>query len=1039
MDHSALRFLIYFFVHSVPFTRAVIEGRTSLGGSESACLGLASALAARGHDVHIFATQLRLEDSDPSAYAGVQWHPAETLIDTLAFAPPDVFCSLRDPSPFAKRIGAKLNLLWNQDLLQDLVQVSGALPQIDRMVYVSEFHRQQWSGIEPSIIGAMPSYVTRNAVDAALIDQGAHWIDRDGKAQLVERRPLQFAHISRPERGLEPLLQMWPAIRARLPEATLHVCRYDSMYDAGGWGKICAQYDQMLARVQAQVGGIVMEGQLDKVSLYRLLHQSALLLYPGVHDFAETSCIAVIEGQACGAIPVCSYRGALPETIGAGAGILVDGDALSPAYQDAYVDEVCELVASPARRAAMRAAGLAHVLPAYTFDAVAADWEGWLQQTFRDRYEGNKIGVLRQLLHWDNHGQARVVADEISNERAVAGCDKDDPAYVEAVQAIRLCDRVIAQQDLDEEGYSTYALDTVYEADNSARINEVADRIAELNPATILDVACGNGAMILCLCRRLPNARITGYDFSPGVLETAWAAIRAAGFSSRVTLHQGSWDTIKGQYDVVFSGEFLEHVEHPHLVVNRLEQHAKPGGRVFITTPCGPFAELLDYTVPRKRGHVHAFSMRDIGTLFGQKPGTTQGYMGQGYSPRGSGVGYWIVSWQPGGPPAPPLEYGHTILTARPYRRVVAGMIVRNEEQWIRKCLASIWPQVDDIVVVDTGCQDKTVAIAKEYGAHVYPFAWRDHFAAARNESLRLAVEHHAADWFLWIDADEHLVGENELHKYLEGESPFNAFVIRQHHLMLDSDRFFDVPCRLFRTDAGIEFYGVVHEQPAQSKDDGLYPSLDTPDLNIVHYGYETEGTRRGKLLLRNLDLLKKELRMGDEARDMAWLLFVRELVTLAGYEGADKPQQQTPQQHARMQHFLRAALLVYRQRGFDKPTHKLHHLIFPSYGLALKWLGVGVEVEWAFAAAVGGLKGHPKPERIRVADPDEGRLILTHKLDTWLGLLKPTPMACEPWTQARPADRVEAIVEAPAADAAPILDASALGLLGGPEDAEQV
>jgi hypothetical protein len=47
-----------FIVDSVPFTTAVRDGETSLGGSESACLGLAHALATRGHDVHIFTTQL---------------------------------------------------------------------------------------------------------------------------------------------------------------------------------------------------------------------------------------------------------------------------------------------------------------------------------------------------------------------------------------------------------------------------------------------------------------------------------------------------------------------------------------------------------------------------------------------------------------------------------------------------------------------------------------------------------------------------------------------------------------------------------------------------------------------------------------------------------------------------------------------------------------------------------------------------------------------------------------------------------------------
>ena len=53
-----MRLSLAFLVDSVPFTKAVRDGLTSLGGSESACLGLARALQARGHDVHIYATKL---------------------------------------------------------------------------------------------------------------------------------------------------------------------------------------------------------------------------------------------------------------------------------------------------------------------------------------------------------------------------------------------------------------------------------------------------------------------------------------------------------------------------------------------------------------------------------------------------------------------------------------------------------------------------------------------------------------------------------------------------------------------------------------------------------------------------------------------------------------------------------------------------------------------------------------------------------------------------------------------------------------------
>jgi len=80
-------------------------------------------------------------------------------------------------------------------------------------------------------------------------------------------------------------------------------------------------------------------------------------------------------------------------------------------------------------------------------------------------------------------------------------------------------------------------------------------------------------------------------------------------------------------------------------------------------------------------------------------------------------------------------------------------MIVKNEEGTLGHCLASVQTLVDEIVIVDTGSTDGTLAIARQYGARIFQHPWRDDFSAARNESLR----HCSGDWLLVLDADEDL------------------------------------------------------------------------------------------------------------------------------------------------------------------------------------------------------------------------------------------------------------------------------------------
>jgi tetratricopeptide (TPR) repeat protein len=79
------------------------------------------------------------------------------------------------------------------------------------------------------------------------------------------------------------------------------------------------------------------------------------------------------------------------------------------------------------------------------------------------------------------------------------------------------------------------------------------------------------------------------------------------------------------------------------------------------------------------------------------------------------------------------------------------AMIVKNEGRHLGHCLASVRGLVDELVVVDTGSTDGTIAIAQSFGAQVHAFPWCDDFSAARNESLR----HCTGEWVLVLDADE--------------------------------------------------------------------------------------------------------------------------------------------------------------------------------------------------------------------------------------------------------------------------------------------
>ena len=995
-----MKLVIGFFVDSVPITPAVIAGTCSLGGSESACLGLARALKARGHDVHIIATKL-----DPACYGrdatGVLWEPAAELEDISRFTDWDVFCVLRMFTAFGLgTIPARLRLLWNQDLLTNPAALMSVMWAVDRMVYVSDYQRQQYEEQLPPLRGR--AFVTRNGFDPSLLPTD------------VTKDPNRIIHISRPERGLDPLLTMWPRLRAAHPEAELHLCRYSSMYDATVWGKVCEHFDREVDRAQEAEGGITYLGELNKPDLYKALAASAVMWYPGIASFAETSCLAAIEAQACGTPFVGSLKGALPETVP--SGVLIRGDATTEPYQTDAIASVgwhldqCRANSVAYRR--LQADGRAHAAQ-YAFDVLAAEWETWLEQTFTARAKAEPLGVLRQLMHEDDTCAARQLADQIVADWANSGEPEIPPNVHEARDALALCDRVIAGQEQSPEAYAAYAIQDV-----EAEIAREKDqgRMGHCLPyfkdcTHVLDVACGNGTMALLLAQTYPALRVTAVDYSQGNIDRAQAVADKLGFADRVTfVCATAWDfptqtprplpAIPGGYDGLFCGEFLEHVGDAAGLVNYLDTYVSEGGRIVYTVPHGPMVEALGRDIPCLRSHVHHFQRTDLGRVFGGKRESQFAFLQAGVTARGHSLAHWAIHYRMAPDrPSLPLELEQRILTTRPMRRLSVGLIAKDAEVDLGKCLASVWRLADEIVVGDTGSTDTTAAIAATYHARVIPLDPIDRqpegFSGARNQVLAACT----GEWFLWIDTDEVLAGGEALHKYLEGDSVFQGFALHQNHLMLDAPMHHDTPVRVFRRVPEIRFFGCVHEQPGwQDANTDIYPALEIADVQIAHLGYLHEGIRRDKMLHRNLPLLQRDRKVFPTRR-LGGVLVLRDLVNLADYDRESAGGGMTRKAHA----YYQAALALF-DKLFADPADKYHGIARPWYEKAIKELGGGLEIELAIGGKWGGLNGkRAKAERIWVRDADELKRAVDAKVETLRQQMTPTELHVNPFEPEKP------------------------------------
>lgn len=260
----------------------VFDGRTlderPLGGAETSFIEMANALAARGHDVHVY-------NKCPEAvtHRGVHWHPLGESLPQAA----DLYIANRGDKLIRRVPQAKKTIFWIHNpagyLLKWRYQWKLALR---RPVIV-------FSGA--SHAGTYPSWAFdggREIVLYGLTDLFCH-------AQRREPPPPRVVFTSNPLRSLDWLLDIWETkVHPAVPAAQLHIFAGMATYGAAGQAK-AGKMGPVLDRAAALADkGVILRGPVPKTQLVGELAQARLLMYRG--DIGETFCSAVAEAQAMG-------------------------------------------------------------------------------------------------------------------------------------------------------------------------------------------------------------------------------------------------------------------------------------------------------------------------------------------------------------------------------------------------------------------------------------------------------------------------------------------------------------------------------------------------------------------------------------------------------------------------------------------------------------------------------------------------------------------------------------------------------------------
>ena len=284
---------IAFLDDSFPFTGHMLR-TTPLGSIQSATIGLAEALAARGHQVAVHGMVASDENVN-----GVLYRPLFTPWGGEVY---DLVIANSVAKLFAYAKGRK-KALWLHGHARYLRKARHAWPFLryrPRVVFLGDYHRSSWPKYLP-LFGS--SQIPLGIEDAFL------------QVPEQDKTPAPRAvFVSNPRRKLDWVLDVWAEhIYPKMPGAQLHV--FAGRNQKGM--RRSERMDKILEKIASHINqGVVRHEPRPKEDLLQIFAESRVMLHAG--DDGEAFCLAAAEAQAAG-VPLVTAN------YGGGAEQVLDG------------------------------------------------------------------------------------------------------------------------------------------------------------------------------------------------------------------------------------------------------------------------------------------------------------------------------------------------------------------------------------------------------------------------------------------------------------------------------------------------------------------------------------------------------------------------------------------------------------------------------------------------------------------------------------------------------------------------------------------
>lgn len=308
--------------------------------------------------------------------------------------------------------------------------------------------------------------------------------------------------------------------------------------------------------------------------------------------------------------------------------------------------------------------------------------------------------------------------------------------------------------------------------------------------------------------------------------------------------------------------------------------------------------------------------------------------------------------------------------------KIALVMIVKatdGEADVLKRCLASAAPHVDKVFLTITGDNEQCEKVGRAYNAHITHFDWVNDFAKARNFALEQVPDDY--DYWMWLDADDVLVGGEKIRDILTDNPAVDALIFNYLYAFDEwkNPIVTHAKTRVLRHDGCVEWRGALHEDFHNTR------QIDARFVEGVFVAHETDPERMEDSKKRNLLVASKDMEANPEDPRSYWNLGNAKkaagdndgaLAAMETFLQMSKSEDEQYIIHMRMSEIyiaterLQDALSHARMAIAIKPTFPDAFILSAHILLALK------RYQDARDAVMMGLQLEPQPQKMIVYNP---------------------------------------------------------------------